>query len=110
LSLRDVPMKPNQGATSANELAGLAGVCVLELGNMVSAAYACKLVADLGADASKLGSREAAEGGVVARNDYSNMSTVRATSPDFIARNASFTSSSLPRLLIMSSRLSRFCR
>ena len=29
--------------------------------------------------------------------NYSNISTVRATSPAFIARNASFTSSSLPR-------------
>jgi len=38
---------------------------------------------------------------------YSNISTVRATSPAFIARKASFTSSSLPWRLTMSSRLMR---
>jgi len=37
----------------------------------------------------------------------SNISTVRATSPAFIARNASFTSSSRPRRVIISSRRSR---
>jgi hypothetical protein len=44
------------------------------------------------------------------RCGYSNINTVRATSPAFIARKASFTSSSLPRRLIMSSRLSRPCK
>ena len=38
---------------------------------------------------------------------YSNISTVRATSPAFMARNASFTPSSGARRLIMSSRFSR---
>ena len=33
---------------------GLEGVKVLELGNMVSAAYATKLMADLGADVIKV--------------------------------------------------------
>ena len=33
---------------------GLEGVKVLELGNMVSAAYATKLMADLGADVIKI--------------------------------------------------------
>ena len=37
----------------------------------------------------------------------SNISTVRATSPAFIARNASLTSSSLPRRLTISSSFSR---
>jgi len=41
------------------------------------------------------------------RAHQSNISTVRATSPAFIARNASFTSSSLPRRLTISSSLSR---
>jgi hypothetical protein len=40
---------------------------------------------------------------------YSNIRTVRATSPAFIARNASLTSSSLPRRVIMSSRSRRPC-
>src|SRR5262245_5116742 len=35
-------------------MSGLAGVKVLELGNMVSAAYATKLMADLGADVIKV--------------------------------------------------------
>src|SRR5271168_1806251 len=39
-----------------------------------------------------------------------NIRTVRATSPAFIARNASLTSSSLPRRLIISSSLRRPCR
>ena len=38
---------------------------------------------------------------------YSNISTVRATSPAFIARKASFTSSRRPRRVIISSRRSR---
>ena len=33
---------------------GLEGLRVLELGEMVSAAYACKLIADLGADVIKI--------------------------------------------------------
>ena len=41
---------------------------------------------------------------------HSNIRTVRATSPAFIARKASLTSSSLPRRLIMSSRLRRPCK
>ncbi len=41
------------------------------------------------------------------RASQSNISTVRATSPAFIARNASFTSSSLPRRVIISSSLRR---
>ena len=40
----------------------------------------------------------------------SNVSTVRATSPSFIARNASFTSSSLPLRVIISSSFNRPCR
>src|SRR5207253_8713829 len=37
------------------------------------------------------------------RLDHSNIRTVRATSPAFIARNASLTSSSRPRRVIISS-------
>ena len=40
----------------------------------------------------------------------SNISTVRATSPAFIARNASLTSVSRPRWLTISSSISRPCR
>ena len=40
----------------------------------------------------------------------SNISTVRATSPAFIARNASFMSPSTPRREIIESRSSRPCR
>lgn len=40
----------------------------------------------------------------------SNISTLRATSPACIARNASFTSSSRPRRVIISSSFTRPCR
>ena len=48
--------------------------------------------------------------GVRGPTSYSNISTVRATSPSFIARKASFTSSSLARFVIISSSFSLPCR
>ena len=51
-----------------------------------------------------------AENGQPRSQPYSSIKTVRATSPAFMARNASLTSSSLPRRVIMASRSIRPCR
>lgn len=45
-------------AQEGNDMQGLEGVKVLELGHMVSAAYATKLMADLGADVIKVEERD----------------------------------------------------